>query len=151
MSVSRFNLRAWDDIAQTMRYGVEIVRGVAVYYGNCDGTYLIENVQIKVGAKSGKPPLMQSTGLVDSTGQEIFEGDLVVMQNPDDDELNRPEEVRYIKRLGGFALCRKDFVIDGEVFQPQCAECVQVIGSIYENMELVKLRHSPSLDTRGGK
>lgn len=83
--------------------------------------------------------LMQSTGLKDKNGQEIFEGDIIT----------NGKDVMSIKRHDtlGFYIDFKgkiDFIADGadlEEFEEdakEIANIIEIIGNIYENPELLE-------------
>ena len=76
--------------------------------------------------------LMQSTGLHDKNGVEIFEGDIVKLQ----DELYQIEFKSYRFKAKGFWLTYQDVPDDffSEVAYKQC----EVIGNVYENPELLE-------------
>lgn len=78
---------------------------------------------------------MQSTGLFDKNGKEIFEGDVIRVNYTDDDSpwtdaiIWSPKDCAWYlksnKELLGFAMDEPDII-------------VEVIGNIYENPELVE-------------
>lgn len=83
--------------------------------------------------------LMQSTGLKDKNGKEIFEGDIIT----------NGKDVMSIKRHDtlGFYIDFKgkiDFIADGadlEEFEEdakEIADIIEIIGNIYENPELLE-------------
>lgn len=85
--------------------------------------------------------IMQSTGLKDKNGQEIFEGDI----------LTNGIDVMSIKRHDtlGFYIDFKgkiDFIADGadlEEFEEdtkEIADIIEIIGNIYENQELLEVK-----------
>lgn len=83
--------------------------------------------------------LMQSTGLTDKNGKEIFEGDIVKVTDGDE-RTNFPD--------GGIGtICGLDEIfmwyIDGQVhnglFDISQEYYIEVVGNIYENPELVKV------------
>lgn len=85
--------------------------------------------------------IMQSTGLVDKNGKEIFEGDIVT-----DGEFTRI--VRYHQTLGFYMFDEEDnerFFSDSatlEDFEEDAkvvSEILEVVGNIYENPELLEV------------
>ena len=94
--------------------------------------------------------LMQSTGLTDKNGKEIFEGDIVKVTDGDE-RTNFPD--------GGIGtICGLDEIfmwyIDGQVhnglFDISQEYYIEVIGNIYENPELLEVNQclviTPTLD-----
>lgn len=94
--------------------------------------------------------LMQSTGLKDKNGKEIFEGDIVKVTDGDE-RTNFPD--------GGIGtICGLDEIfmwyIDGQVhnglFDISQEYYIEVIGNIYENPELLEVNQclviTPTLD-----
>ena len=83
--------------------------------------------------------IMQSTGLKDKNGKEIFEGDIVKVTD-DDERTNFPD--------GGIGtICGLDEIfmwyIDGQVhnglFDISQEYYIEVVGNIYENPELLEV------------
>lgn len=108
---------------------------------------VLDDQVIKVTYKNGNVvkedikyyDLMQSTGLLDKNGKEIFEGDIIT----------DGEDVLDIKRhptLGFYTVDngRETFVSDGvdveyfEEYAEEFSETIEIIGNIYENPELLE-------------
>jgi len=77
--------------------------------------------------------IMQYTGLKDSKGVEIYEGDIVNASWQDDygGESCLGVEVKYEESQGGFA------PFANSPFDNRIYEDIEVIGNIYENKELL--------------
>lgn len=81
--------------------------------------------------------LMQSTGLVDENGKEIFEGDIIKFECYGIDYV---EEVVFDDKVGAFGTVDEN----GKVFSFEklmndcCADYTEVIGNIYESPELME-------------
>jgi hypothetical protein len=118
--------RAWDKETKTMK-------GMAEIYRN-------RNQEIELRPRDGNIILMQSTGLFDKDGQEIFEGDVISTYTDNlvvkrdnllgfylevDEKRNYFAETADIEYLDLFA---KDFGV-----------AVKVLGNIYENPELLEV------------
>jgi uncharacterized phage protein (TIGR01671 family) len=87
--------------------------------------------------------LMQSTGLNDKNGREIYEGDIVKVHYVQADDEGYGQKSVFVERVsyshGGFYFGEPDSDPSGldymHEFEP---EDVEVIGNIYENPELLK-------------
>lgn len=84
--------------------------------------------------------VMQSTGLVDKNGQEIFEGDIVT----DGDVIS---DIKYHQTLGFYMIGKYGFSVpfgqgvDVEYFEEfavHVSKTFEVVGNIYENPELLE-------------
>lgn len=76
--------------------------------------------------------LMQSTGLIDKNGKEIFEGDIVKMAKDVYSEPTYYEVVRH--RGGAYRLESKQHGCELWLRHTNC----EVVGNIYENPELLE-------------
>ncbi|MGF1400222.1 YopX family protein [Streptococcus infantarius] len=100
-----------------------------------DEVYLISDVTDFYAYEEFK--LMQSTGLRDKNGKEIFEGDVVKY------EVGRntyTEEVAYDKNFAGFGVkdAKANVVFTfGEIAEDISLISLEVVGNIYENPELL--------------
>ncbi|HFI0137683.1 TPA: YopX family protein [Streptococcus suis] len=84
--------------------------------------------------------LMQSTGLVDKNGKEIFEGDVVEFEDADDIENVYTNRGVVEWCQGGFTVTNRatvsmDDLLDGDKLE------LEIIGNIYENLELVEVNN----------
>lgn len=83
--------------------------------------------------KSNDCVLMQSTGLTDKNGKEIFEGDVVKMAKNVYSEPTYYEVVRH--RGGAYRLESKQYGCELWLRHTDC----EIAGDIYENPELVEV------------
>lgn len=89
--------------------------------------------------------LMQSTGLKDKNGVEIFEGDIIVGQQHLTTDLSTPFEikglVKYSERNTMFYLDEKS--VGHDKFMHSLGSSIyqyEIIGNIYENPELLEVQ-----------
>ena len=108
--------------------------------GNANNV-LFKGKEFGVNAKINEFELMQSTGLKDKNGKEIFEGDIVT-----DGEFARI--VQYHQTLGFYmfdeegnerffsdSATLEDFEEDAKIV----SEILEIIGNVYENPELLEV------------
>ncbi|MFS9058983.1 YopX family protein [Streptococcus infantis] len=84
--------------------------------------------------------LMQSTGLKDKNGKEIFEGDILA-NGPDVMCMKRHNTLGfYVEKKGGV-----EFIADGAVLEEfeedakEIADSLEIIGNVYENKEFLEV------------
>ena len=116
MNNDRFKFRAWKN--GKIVYGIE---GHTIEYNELSGR---EGDVIDLSMWIKYYPVMQSTGLLDKNGKLIFEGD-IVRTNGMVFEIWH-EGALYYMIGGGMSM----------IFEPAEAMDSEVIGNIYENLEL---------------
>ena len=108
-----------------------------------DGEFYLDWREFENGETYNGAVLMQSTGMFDKNGKEIFEGDIVKYKAGCN---TYTEEVAYDKNFGGFGVrdAKADIIFTfGEVFEDEVLEDIyikplEVIGNIYDNPELLE-------------
>lgn len=94
-------------------------------------TVLFEGKILGVNTHADEIVLMQSTGLLDKNGKEIFEGDIVKMSKDIYSEPTYYEVVRH--RGGAYRLESKQHGCELWLRHTDC----EVVGNVYENKELL--------------
>ena len=118
--------RAWDKETKTMN-------GMAEIYRN-------RNQEIELRPRDENIILMQSTGLKDKNGKEIFEGE-IIRYNIDVVDIKRHQTLGFYTVLDG----REGFFGDGmsiddfEEDAKEFSKTAEIIGNIYENPELLEV------------
>lgn len=104
-------------------------------------TVLFKGKDLGTNTKVYEIELMQSTGLRDKNGKEIFEGDIVT----DGDVTS---DIKYHQTLGFYMIGKYGFSVpfgqgvDVEYFEEfadHVSKIFEVIGNIYENPELLEV------------
>lgn len=127
--------RAWDGGSLCRMYQPD-----EVMVGNGDIWIIDEDSVAGDWIVNNDLDLMQSTGLKDKNGKEIFEGDVVTFE----DEIRCGDDLDIFLNIGVVeygqgmfyisnrqSVCADD-LLDGEMWD------VEVIGNIYENQELIE-------------
>lgn len=117
--------RAWLKQEQEMDNEIDYISWLFdELYGIGDGiTYFVEAKDLV---------LMQSTGLLDKNGKEIFEGDIVKMSK---DVYSEPTYYEVVRHYGGaYRLESKQHGCELWLRHTDC----EVVGNVYENRELLE-------------
>lgn len=118
--------RAWDKETKTMN-------GMAEIYRN-------RNQEIELRPRDGNIILMQSTGLRDKNGKEIFEGDIIAIEV---DDTETPINARVFQNSKIGVLMFHVFEDNEDVPMVELLEdnsvAFEIIGNIYENPELLEV------------
>lgn len=122
--------RAWTEEGKVMYYDV---------YPFKDDTLLLSYDEIAFDEVPASDfILMQSTGLLDKNGNEIFVGDIVKYKGGCN---TFTEEVAYDKNFAGFGVmdANTDIIFTfEELFEDIGINSLEVIGNIYDNPELLE-------------
>lgn len=120
--------RAWDKHEQKMFTNDELIIWNGNVYANDSKKLTCNNLK---GWSIDDEYLMQSTGLVDKNGKEIFEGDIVKMSK---DVYSEPTYYKVVRHYGGaYRLESKQHGCELWLRHTDC----EVVGNVYENKELL--------------
>ena len=117
--------RAWDKETKTMN-------GMAEIYRN-------RNQEIELRPRDENIILMQSTGLHDKNGKEIFEGNIVRMRNPRDRRQIGMFQVVRVANSPMLGLLDKKLTTEIFNLYEHMRNYYEIIGNVYENPELLEV------------
>lgn len=127
--------RAWDKHGQKMFANDELIIWNGNVYANDSKKLTCNNLK---GWSIDDEYLMQSTGLIDKNGKEIFEGDIVQFE-----DCYTETDFLYVNTgivewsQGSFTITNRDSVEMGDLLDGEFLD-VTIIGNIYENPELLE-------------
>lgn len=127
--------RAWDVHEKKMFTNDQLIIWNGNVYANDNSKLNVDNLK---GWNIDEKYLMQSTGLKDKNGKEIFEGDIIKYKAGCN---TFTEEVAYDKNFAGFGVkdAKANVVFTfGELAEDIALISLEVIGNIYENPELLE-------------
>lgn len=131
--------RAWDKDEEKMDYNIGLVGNRILFeYGDIESDdSSVEAISyVDIDERNEKYfEIMQYTGLKDKNDKEIYEGDIVNIINNSVDEDDGYFIVKYDIETARYILSGNSLVYD---FDNTYANECEVIGSIYENPELLK-------------
>ncbi|UXU54266.1 YopX family protein [Staphylococcus agnetis] len=82
--------------------------------------------------------LMQSTGLEDKNGKEIYEGDIVSFKYPYDKRMKSIGNVVWCKDKACFGINMEETTEQYELYKVTAEQYLTIIGNIYEKSNLLK-------------
>lgn len=128
--VSRFNFRVWGKNTKNFVIGMNIFMRGSKY-----ALSQIDKFLNPITLASENYIIMQSTGLEDRNGKEIFEGDIVKIVGT-----NEIFPVKYYNNFCCFGLKVEQDGTRGICYNldKKIAKDIEVIGNIYENKELLE-------------
>lgn len=126
--------RAWDVHEKKMFTNDQLIIWNGNVYANDNSELNVNNLK---GWSIDEKYLMQSTGLKDKNGKEIFEGDIVKYKAGCN---TFTEEVAYDKNFAGFGVrdANADIIFSfGELAEDIDLSSLEVVGNIWEDGELL--------------
>lgn len=123
----------------------EWVYGYICYYGFTgeENTYIVPNYASALYSIEVDPETVgQYTGITDDNGKKIFEGDILNVINPDDDDYDYITKVYFECNTLCVDVEGQDYDYTSigfavEIWDNEC-DRVEVIGNIHDNPELLK-------------
>ncbi|EJM2461276.1 hypothetical protein GT368_10565 [Staphylococcus pseudintermedius] len=82
--------------------------------------------------------IMQSTGLKDKNGKEIYEGDIVSFKYPYDKRMKSIGNVVWRKDKACFGINMEETTEQYELYKVTAEQYLTIIGNIYEKPDLLK-------------
>ena len=125
--------RAWDVLAEKM---IDEILMISFVRKEIIGKFRNGSTSVPLKFEDGRNGedviLMQSTGLKDKNGKEIFEGDIVKMAK---DFYSEPTYYEVVRHYGGaYRLESKQHGCELWLRHTDC----EVVGNVYENRELLE-------------
>lgn len=111
--------------------------GVKAVIWTSRGLYVTLDEGNKAGRRVHGAVLMQSTGLLDVNGKEIFEGDVVSFEDASDNENVFVNQGAVEIHQLGWHFSNRVSVDMEDLLNGHALDC-EVIGNIYENPELIE-------------
>lgn len=133
MTIPKF--RAWDVHEKKMFTNDQLIIWNGNVYANDNSKLNVDNLK---GWNIDEKYLMQSTGLKDKNGKEIFEGDIIKYKAGCN---TFTEEVAYDKNFAGFGVmdAYADIIFTfWELAEDTDLHSLEVIGNIYNNPGLLE-------------
>lgn len=124
--------RAWDKLDEKMR----VVEAINFNRGEFESI----GYDITFLRGADKVTLMQSTGLKDKNGKEIFEGDIVRMRNPRDRRQIGMFQVVRVANSPMLGLLDKKLTTEIFNLYEHMRNYYEILGNIYENPELLEVK-----------
>lgn len=81
--------------------------------------------------------LMQSTGLKDKNGIEIYEGDIVELKYPYDKRIKTKGSIVWDNHKACFGISMKETTEQYELYRVTAENYLSVIGNVFENKNLL--------------
>lgn len=82
--------------------------------------------------------LMQSTGLKDKNGVEIYEGDIVELKYPYDKRIKTKRSIVWDRYKACFGISMKETTERYELYRITAENYLAVIGNVHQNPELLE-------------
>lgn len=114
-------------------YSIDLLKEQVTERTECNYTFSLYSIPFD------KVELMQSTGLLDKNGREIFEGDIVRMRNPRDRRQIWMFQVVRVANSPMLGLLDKKLTTEIFNLYEHMRNYYEIIGNIHENPELLEV------------
>ena len=133
MAANRFHFRAWDTVMRDWALaGMNEVTGHFFVTGEKDGRFTLDSFD----SEGGRFVVMQSTGLTDKNGVEIFEGDILRFLHQGSKVC--PDAAVEYKVMSARFVCRG--MAHNDRLDRNETGYYTIIGNIHENPELLEAK-----------
>ena len=126
--MENYKIRAWDKKEKRM------CSVVAIWFSL--GSIILESGIFVYERKLDEVELMQSTGLKDKNGTEIYEGDIVEFKYPYDKRIKTTGVIVWNDNIACFGISMKETTEQYELYRITAENYLTVMGNIYQNPEL---------------
>lgn len=133
--MENISFRAWDKDHKYMEYTDKNLIVSFGDNGNVDATDL-SNIYLTCNGMQNFE-LMQSTGLKDKNGTEIYEGDIVELKYPYDKRIKTKGSIVWDRYKSCFGISMKETTERYELYRVTAENYLSVIGNVFENKSLL--------------
>ncbi|MCE4953493.1 hypothetical protein KJC28_01100 [Staphylococcus haemolyticus] len=134
--MENISFRAWDKDHKYMEYTDKNLIVSFGDNGNVDATDLSNIYSTCNGMQNFE--LMQSTGLKDKNGTEIYEGDVVALKYPYDKRIKTKGSIVWDRYKSCFGISMKETTERYELYRITAENYLTVIGNKYQHPELLE-------------
>lgn len=128
-------LRAWDKDRKYMEY---TDKNLVVCFSD-GGVDAVDHTTFSLSCTSMENfELMQSTGLKDKNGTEIYEGDIVEFKYPYDKRIKTTGVIVWNDNIACFGISMKETTEQYELYRITAENYLTVMGNRYTNPELLE-------------
>ncbi|WP_070716021.1 YopX family protein [Staphylococcus sp. HMSC070D05] len=138
--------RAWDLIDNRMRYDIGVIEfngidknvsAISFNYALDDTGYGEVDNSCSEYYDANCFELMQSTGLKDKNGTEIYVGDIVELKYPYDKRIKTKGSIVWDNHKSCFGISMKETTEQYELYRVTAENYLSVIGNVFENKNLL--------------
>lgn len=133
--MKNFKFRVWDKDHKYMEY---TDKNLVVCFSD-EGVEVTDHTTFSHSCNSMENfELMQSTGLKDKNGVEIYEGDIVEFKYPYDKRIKTKGVIVRNDNKACFGISMKETTEQYELYRITAENYLTVIGDVYQNPELLE-------------